>query len=48
MKIKFFFAKDQVDKGEIRIEHCGTEDMSADFLVNLYRARSSLNLGMES
>ena len=31
MNIKFFFVKDQVDKGDIRIEHCGTEDMSADF-----------------
>ena len=30
MNIKFFFVKDQVDKGEIRIEHSGTEDMLED------------------
>ena len=32
-KMKFFFVKDQVDKGEIEVKHLGTEDMRVDVLA---------------
>jgi hypothetical protein len=28
-----FFVKDRIDKGEIKIEHCPTDDMIADFFT---------------
>ena len=31
MNVKCFFVKDLVEKKEIRIQHLGTEDMTADF-----------------
>ena len=33
IKVKFFFVKDQVDKGEIEVKHLGTEDMWVDMLT---------------
>lgn len=33
INIRFFFAKDRVSNGEIKIEHCPTEDMWADLLT---------------
>ena len=33
IKMKYFFIKDQVDKGEVKIEHLGTEDMWVDVLT---------------
>ena len=29
--IRYFFLKDRVDKGEIKVEYCPTEQMLADF-----------------
>ena len=29
--IRYFFVKDRVDKGEVKIEYCPTEEMLADF-----------------
>jgi len=29
--IRYFFVKDRVDKGEIKVEYCPTEQMLADF-----------------
>ena len=37
--IKYFFVKDRVDKGEFRIEYCGTEDMIADFFTKFLQGR---------
>jgi hypothetical protein len=31
--VRFFFIKDRVDKGEVDIAFCGTDDMIADFLT---------------
>jgi hypothetical protein len=31
--IKFFFVKDRINSGEIRVEHCPTESMIADFFT---------------
>jgi len=31
IKIRYFFIKDLVDSGEVRIEYCLTEKMLADF-----------------
>ena len=31
--IRFFFLKDRVDRGEIDIVYCGTDEMSADYLT---------------
>ena len=31
--VRFFFIKDRVDKGEVDIGFCGTDDMIADFLT---------------
>jgi hypothetical protein len=33
INIRFFFAKDHEDRGEIKIEYCPTEDMLADFFT---------------
>jgi hypothetical protein len=33
LNIKHFFIKDRVDAGELRIEHCGTDDMVADYFT---------------
>ena len=33
VNIKFFFAKDRVDSGEIKVEYCPTEDMLADLFT---------------
>ena len=35
--LRFFFVKDRVDKGEVRITCCSTGHMSAYFLLNHYR-----------
>ncbi|MGA0888342.1 MAG: Ty1/Copia family ribonuclease HI [bacterium] len=31
LNIRFFFIHDQVEKGNVQIEHCGTDDMLGDF-----------------
>jgi hypothetical protein len=31
--IRYFFVKDKVDKGEVKIEHCSTKKMVADFFT---------------
>jgi hypothetical protein len=33
MNIRYFFVKDQVDSKQVRIEHCPTGDMLADFFT---------------
>ena len=33
IKLRYFFIKDCVDKGEIMIEHCPTEEMVGDFFT---------------
>ena len=33
IKMKFFYIKDQVDKGDVVINHLGTEDMWVDVLT---------------
>jgi hypothetical protein len=33
MNIRFFYIKDNVDAGVVQIEHCGTNDMVADFFT---------------
>jgi hypothetical protein len=31
--IKYFFIKDRIEKGDIEIEFCGTDDMIADYMT---------------
>jgi hypothetical protein len=33
VNIRFFFAKDRVDSGEIKLEYCPTADMVADIFT---------------
>ena len=33
INIRYFFVKDRVESGELRIEHCPTEDMRADYFT---------------
>jgi hypothetical protein len=33
MNIRYFFVKDQVDSKRVRIEHCPTADMIADYFT---------------
>ena len=33
INIRYFFVKDRIDKGELRIEHCPSTDMLADFFT---------------
>jgi hypothetical protein len=33
INVRYFFVKDRIDKGEIKIEHCPTDDMIADFFT---------------
>ncbi len=33
IKMKFFFIKDQVEKGDVKIEHLGTDKMWVDILT---------------
>ena len=35
--VRYFFAKDCVESGNIKIEHCPTKDMLADFFTNPYK-----------
>ena len=46
--IRFFFIKDRVERGEIDIGFCGTDDMIADYLTKPYKAVSSSVSGMQS
>eukprot|EP00957_Ditylum_brightwellii_P210975 15365620-Ditylum_brightwellii.AAC.1 len=32
-KCKVFFIKDRIDKGEVEVEHCGAEEMVADYFT---------------
>ena len=31
--IRFFFIKDRIEKGDIKVAFCGTDDMVADYLT---------------
>jgi hypothetical protein len=33
INVRYFFVKDRIDKGEIKIQHCPTDDMIADFFT---------------
>eukprot|EP00957_Ditylum_brightwellii_P138375 10547203-Ditylum_brightwellii.AAC.1 len=33
------FIKDRIDKGEVRVEHCGAEDMVADYFTKPLQGR---------
>jgi len=43
---RYFFVKDRIDKGEIRVEYCLIEIMLADFLQNLCKDSYLKNLEM--
>jgi hypothetical protein len=45
LNIRYFFITDQVEKGNVQIEHCGTDNMVGDFLQSHYKAKSSYNSG---
>jgi hypothetical protein len=45
LNICYFFITDQVEKGNVQIEHCGTNNMVGDFLQSLCKARSSKDFG---
>jgi hypothetical protein len=45
LNIRFFFITDQVEKGNMQIEHCRTNDMVGDFLQSLCKAKSSKDFG---
>ena len=33
INVRYFFVKDRVDNGEVEVQHCGTNDMIADFFT---------------
>ena len=33
INVRYFFIKDQVDKGEIKMQWCGTDDILTDFFT---------------
>jgi hypothetical protein len=33
INVRYFFVKDRIEKGEIKIQHCPTDDMIADFFT---------------
>jgi hypothetical protein len=33
INVRYFFVKDRIEKGEIKVEHCPTDDMMADFFT---------------
>jgi hypothetical protein len=35
INIRYFFVKDIIEKGEVRVQYCNTENMIADFLQSL-------------
>jgi hypothetical protein len=37
INVRYFFVNDRIDKGEIKIQHCPTDDMIADFLPSHYK-----------
>ena len=45
LNIRYFFITYRIKKGELKIEYCPTDDMVADFLPNLCKARSYYNSG---
>ena len=45
LNIRYFFIIDRIKTGELKIDYCQTDDMVADFLPNLCKARSSYNSG---
>ena len=42
--VRYFAIKDLIDKGEVCIEYCDTENMIADFKPNLCKGKSSYDL----
>eukprot|EP00957_Ditylum_brightwellii_P204572 15339862-Ditylum_brightwellii.AAC.1 len=48
INVRFFFIKDRVEKGEVEIEHCGTNNMVANFLRSPYKGQCLKNLGRRS
>ena len=40
LNIRYFFITDQIKKGHLHIEYCPTDNMVADFLPNLFKARN--------
>ena len=43
INIRYFFITDRIKNEELKIEYFPTDDMVADFLPNLCKARSSYN-----
>jgi hypothetical protein len=33
LNIRYFFNTDQIEKGNVQIEHCGTDNMAGDFFT---------------
>ena len=53
LDIRFFYIKDQIDKGVLQIEYCPTLEMEADYLSKatqgeLFRKQRALIMGMSS
>ena len=42
LNIRYFFLTDQVDKGNVVIEHCSTDDMVADYMTNPMQGKKFL------
>ena len=40
VNVRYFFVKDRLESNDIKVEHCNTEEMIADFLQNRSKARS--------
>ena len=46
INVRYFFVKDRIDKGELKVEYCPLTIMLADFLQNLYKGTCSRSLEM--
>jgi hypothetical protein len=39
LDIRYFFAKDLMERGIVKIEHCGTENMVSDFFTKTIQGK---------
>jgi hypothetical protein len=44
LNIRYFFITDQVEKGNVQIEHCGTSNMAGDFFTKPLQGEKFLQL----
>jgi hypothetical protein len=48
LNIRYFFISDQVEKGNVQIQYCPTDEMTADYMTKPLSGKNLGNLGAAS